>query len=301
MSLIECRHAAKKYRGGRGLIDADFSIREHTITGVVGRNGAGKTTLLKMLAGYLKPTDGEVKVFGEKPFNSLKVSANSMYLDEHTVYSDAMPIRELLYHHSKFYANWDQKLAEELISYFALPLTATQAGLSKGQKNTLHGVLGLAARCPLTIFDEPTTGMDASVRKDFLRALLKDYLAHPRTMLISSHHLDEIEDLLEDLLLIDQGKTILHLPVEEVKEYAVAVAGPESAVNVWIQNQTVIAKKEEMAGMITAIVKNDFTAAEKATASGLRFSQVSASDICIYLTNRDKGGIDDVFNKRQYS
>ncbi|TFE02454.1 ABC transporter ATP-binding protein [Jeotgalibacillus sp. R-1-5s-1] len=301
MNVIECRQAEKKYRGEHGILHADFTIRENTITGVIGRNGAGKTTLLKMLAGYLKPTGGEVKVFGERPFNSLKVSANSMYLDEFTVYSDSTPIGELFQHHRRFYPNWDQQLAVELLAYFSISQKAVRGSLSKGQRNTLHGIIGLAARCPLTIFDEPTTGMDASVRKDFYRALLKDYLTHPRTILISSHHLDEIEDLLEDIVLIDLGKIILHLPVEELKEFGMAISGPAAAVNNWIQHKTVIARKEEASGMVTVIVKNDFTAADKATAAGLRFSPVSASDMSIYLTNREKGGIDDVFNKRQYS
>ncbi|KIL52547.1 hypothetical protein KP77_05740 [Jeotgalibacillus alimentarius] len=300
MTVIECSHLEKRYRGGAGVKDADFTIQENTITGIVGRNGSGKTTLMKTIAGYLKQTGGEISVFGENPFNSLKVSANSMYLDEYTMFSNALTTKDILHHHSRFYPNWDAQLAQRLADYFSIPMKVGTDYLSKGQKNTFYGILGLAARCPLTIFDEPTTGMDASVRKDFYRALLKDYLAHPRTILISSHHLDEIDELIEDLLLIDGGRTVLHLPIEEVKEYAMAVSGPAIEVKNWSAQQDVIAHLEDQGSISTVIVKNHFTAAEKAAAGGLRFAPVSASDLCVYLTRRNIGGIDDVFSNSQH-
>ncbi|TFE02068.1 ATP-binding cassette domain-containing protein [Jeotgalibacillus salarius] len=300
MTVIECRHLEKRYKNGAGVKDADFTIQENTITGIVGRNGTGKTTLLKTIAGYLKKTGGEVSVFGENPFNSLNVSANSMYLDEYTMFSNALTTKDILDHHGRFYPNWDAGLAQRLADYFSIPMKVGTDYLSKGQKNTFYGILGLAARCPLTIFDEPTTGMDASVRKDFYRALLKDYLAHPRTILISSHHLDEIDELIEDLLLIDGGRSVLHLPVEEVKEYAMSVSGPSLQVKQWSDNQEVIVHLEDKGGLSTVIVKNHFTAAEKAAARDLRFTPVSASDLCVYLTRRNKGGIDDVFSDSQH-
>jgi ABC-2 type transport system ATP-binding protein len=155
-------------------------------------------------------------------------------------------------------------------------------------------ILGLASRCPLTIFDEPTTGMDAAVRKDFYRALLKDYLAFPRTIIVSSHHLDEIEDLLEDVLLIDQGEVLLSISMEEMKEYAVGVSGKASVLEEWLLNREVLYTKILSPDSKYVVVKRDYGISE-AVHYGLSVTPVSASDACVYLTNKAKGGIDDVF------
>ncbi|MDG5472949.1 ABC transporter ATP-binding protein [Jeotgalibacillus sp. ET6] len=297
MNTIECRNLSKTFGSKTALQDFTAVIKENTITGVIGRNGAGKTTLLKIAAGFLQKSSGTIQVFNESPFNSLLVSANSIYIDEYVQYPPALTLREILDHNQYFYEKWDKKLADRLLDYFALHPMQHHNRLSKGQKNTFNAIAGLASRCQLTIFDEPTTGMDASVRKDFYRALLKDYLLHPRTILLSSHHLDEIDELIEEVLLIKNGTKHLHMPVEELKEYAIGVQGPEQAVGDWISNHQVIYTKQPRPGVAYAVIKNDFSAGDKAQGvkMGLQFSAVSTSDLCVYLTQPHKGGIDDVF------
>ncbi|MGO4886675.1 ABC transporter ATP-binding protein [Anaerobacillus sp. MEB173] len=204
--MIECNELTKTYGGKKALNNLSFMIEENKITGIIGRNGAGKTTLLKIIAGFLRETSGEIKVFSEKPFNSLTVSANMIFVDDQMSLPTTLSLQEILEVAATFYKNWDMELAQRLFDYFSFHRDQRHSSLSKGMKSTFNMILGLSARCPLTIFDEPTTGMDAAVRADFYRALLKDYIAYPRTILISSHHLDEIEDLLEDVLLIKEGE-----------------------------------------------------------------------------------------------
>ena len=182
----------------------------------------------------MKETTGDVKVFSEHPFNNLNASANTIFIHDQMNLPTSLNLMEILDAAASFYENWDSGLAERLFDYFSLNPLQYFSGLSKGMKSTFTMILGLAARCPLTIFDEPTTGMDAAVRKDFYRALLKDYLANPRTMIISSHHLNEIEDLLEDILLMKDGKELLHLPVADLREWAIGIQGKSSVVNEWI-------------------------------------------------------------------
>lgn len=160
-------------------------------------------------------------------------------------------------------------------------------------------IVGLAARCPLTIFDEPTTGMDAAVRKDFYRALLKDYLAYPRTIIISSHHLEEMEDILEDVLLLKDGQVLLHLPIAELKEWAVGLTGKKSTIEEWTHNREILYQKYVGPDSAYVVVKDDFSEASKQEArrAGVDISPVSCSDLCVYLTARNRGGIDDVFNE----
>lgn len=179
MNIIECTNLTKRYSGKDVLQEMSFSIEENTITGLIGRNGAGKTTLLKIIAGFIKKTSGEVRVFDEKPFNSLKVSANSIFVDDGMSIPPALQLKEVLDAAASFYPNWNTALADKLFDYFSFEPWQYHNRLSKGKTSTFNAIIGLASRCPLTIFDEPTTGMDEAVRKDFYRALLKDYMARP--------------------------------------------------------------------------------------------------------------------------
>jgi len=299
MSVIECNGLTKVYGGTKALNNLSFKIEENKITGLIGRNGAGKTTLLKIIAGLIKETAGELKVFSEKPFNSLQVSANVIFLHDQMNLPTALNLKELLETAASFYPNWDRELADRLLDYFSLNPLQHYNGLSKGMKSTFNMILGLSARVPLTLFDEPTSGMDAAVRKDFYRALLKDYIAYPRTIIISSHHLNEIEDLLEDILLVKEGKELHHMPVADLKEWAIGLQGNTAVIGEWTKNKEVIYTKSIGIDQSYVVVRNHFTETEgqRARNAGIDITPVTASDLCVYLTSKTKGGIDDVFNK----
>ncbi|MUV38307.1 Ribose import ATP-binding protein RbsA [Lentibacillus sp. JNUCC-1] len=292
--IIQTKTLGKTFHSNYALWDLTIEIKPNTITGLIGRNGAGKTTLLKILAGFLKETSGEAMVFGKRPFTSLDVSANSILVDDHMVFPDALTLGELLKEGERFYHNWDMEFAQKLMTYFALPAKQKHKRLSKGKKTTFNIIFGLASRSPLTILDEPTTGMDASVRKDFYRLLLKDYLAHPRTIIVSSHYLNELDHMLEDVLLLDEGKKVLHLPIEELQEYAVRLTGPSAVLGQWLYDKTVHDKKQIATETMQAVVKRDFPI-DQAEKMGIQVAPISPSDACIYLTAKAKGGIDDVF------
>lgn len=298
MNVIECTDLTKKRGRHKALGQLSVSIGENKITGLVGRNGAGKTTLLKILAGFWRESSGEVKVFSHRPFENLFVSANTIFVDDQMNFPTALTLKEILDEAERFYGNWDMELARRLFDYFSFRPGQNYSSLSKGKKSTFNMIVGLCSRCALTMFDEPTTGMDASIRKDFYRALLKDYLAHPRSIIISSHHLDEIEELLEDVLLIENGQNYLHMPVEELKEYAVGLSGSSEEVAKWTVDKEVIYSERKGAGTY-AVVKTDFSEQEweRMTLAGINLSSVSPADLCVYLTDRAKGGIDDVFDK----
>ena len=295
MNVVECKDLTKKQGQLNALNDLSITIKENTITGLIGRNGAGKTTLLKILAGYWYETAGEVRVFNEKPFQSLFVSANAIYVDDQMSFSGRLTLADILKEANRFYPKWDAKLAERLFDYFSFQPNQIHIHLSKGKKSTFNMIIGLASRYALTMFDEPTTGMDASVRKDFYRALLKDYLAHPRTIIISSHHLEEIEDLLEDVLLIEQGKKYFHLSMDELKEYAVGLTGRTEIIEQWTANKEVIYSRQIGKDTTYCVAKRDYIPLEQAKQLGIEVSSIAASDLCVYLTRKQKGGIDDVF------
>ncbi|UAL49283.1 ABC transporter ATP-binding protein [Sutcliffiella horikoshii] len=297
MKVVNCEGLVKKYGRSKALNDLSFQISENKITGLIGRNGAGKTTLLKIMAGFQRQTSGEMKVFNEEPYNSLLVSANSILVDDQMAFPVSLSLGEILHASASFYSNWDAELARKLFDYFSFRDEYRHSELSKGMKSTFNMIVGLASRCVLTMFDEPTTGMDASVRKDFYRALQKDYIAYPRTILISSHHLEEIEDLLEDIILLKNGEKLLHLPVSDIKDYAIGIQGKKSVLNEWLEDKEVLYRRSIGTEGTYVVIENHFKAKiiQDARIHGFELSSVSSSDVCIYLTSKGRGGIDAVF------
>ncbi|MGM7680761.1 ATP-binding cassette domain-containing protein [Cytobacillus sp. Hm23] len=303
MTVIECSVLTKRYVRKKVLNNLSFSIEENKITGLIGRNGAGKTTLLKIIAGFLKETSGEINVFSNKPFNNLHVSANSIFVDDLMSFPQAVPLGELLEVAERFYPNWNKQLASNLFKYFSFDPKYYHTRLSKGKKSTFNMIIGLASRCPLTIFDEPTTGMDEAVRKDFYKVLVKDYISFPRTIILSSHHLGEIEDILEDVLLINNGEKQLHMPMDVLKEWAVGIKGATDQVAKLTHGKEVIFKNHLGMNTIYLVVKNDLSdsSLQQARHRGIEISQVKVSDLCVYLTSETKGGIEDVFDDSDIS
>lgn len=299
MDVIQCKSLTKTFGKVKAIHDLSFAIEENTITGLIGRNGAGKTTLLKIIAGFIHKTSGEIQVFSENPFNSLKVSSNLIFVDDNMPLPSFLSLGDLLGSASSFYKNWDWKLALGLFEYFDFKQDQLYRSLSKGKKSTFNMIIGLASRCPLTIFDEPTTGMDSAVRKDFYRALLKDYIAHPRTIILSTHLLDEIEDILEDVLLIHNGEKRIHMSISDLKEYAVGLRGKSEIVNDIAKYKEIFYEERVGKDSIYLVVKNDFpeSVLERAKMQGIQVSSVATDDLCVYLTGKSKGGIDDVFNR----
>ncbi|WP_397536787.1 ATP-binding cassette domain-containing protein [Rummeliibacillus pycnus] len=298
MTVIECSNVQKKFKRKDALSNITFQLEENKIMGLIGRNGAGKTTLLQLLAGMTKPTSGVIKVFGETPFNNLFVSANSIYIHDQMQFPGSFTLQDILETAANFYGNWDGNLANKLISYFSLDPQAYHSDLSKGMKNTFNFILGLSTHCALTLFDEPINGMDEAVRKDVYRALLKDYIANPRTIIISSHFLEEMEHLLEVVLLIDQGIVVFNKSLEEIQSFALALQGPTDAIQKWTVGLEKLEEKQIALGYAKVLLRaEDCTFDERALQQeDITISSVSASEVYMYMTNTRDVGIDELFN-----
>lgn len=301
MTVIQLNGVGKSYFSREVLKDIQLEMEANRLTAVIGRNGVGKTTLLKMIAGYKKVSHGELFVFGESPFNSLRVSANSIFIDDALKFPEAMSLQEILKEAARFYPNWDAELANRLLQHFQLSMRMKHRQLSKGKKSTFNAIFGIAAHAALTIFDEPTTGMDAAVRKDFYRALLKDYINHPRTILLSSHHLEEIEHLVEDVLLIHDKEIRYYGSIIELQEMFVSVKGNPEKLSFYVENQRIV-DRYTVGPFSEWIVEGTFSEQEiqRMEADGLRISAVNANDAYIALTGQSKGGIDDVFTRHEH-
>ncbi len=299
MDIVKTSGLVKAFGSIKAIDNLTLGIEENKITGLIGRNGAGKTTLLKLLAGYLRPSDGTVAVFGENPFKSLSVSSNLIFVDDDMRFPQSMNLSDILTEMKRFYRSFDAALAGRLLKYFGINPKNRTSKLSKGMRSTFFAALGIAARVPLTIFDEPTTGMDAAVRRDFYRALLKEYIAHPRTVILSSHLLGELSDLLEDIVLLDGGRLVKKLTSDEAGTYAVGLRGPEAAADKLIGGRDILHREELAPGIVFVAAKAPLSAEETLSARelGLELLPVKADELCIYLTQNGRGGIDNVIRQ----
>ncbi|KGR75684.1 ATP-binding cassette domain-containing protein [Ureibacillus manganicus] len=293
---IVCNEVIKKYRNHKALKSMSFLIEEDKITGLIGRNGAGKSTLLKIVAGLQKATSGHVQIYGEQPFNNLKVASNLVFIEDTMSFSPIFNLGELFQMAKDFFPHWQDDLARKLLAYANISEKEYHHHLSKGQKSTFNLIYGLATRCKVTLLDEPMNGMDEAIRSDMYRAILKEYIAFPRTIIISSHHLHEIEHLTEDVLLINHGHVTLHAPLEDVKGLLVKLVGNITKIKESIPSAEIYYENESLVNGEVIVEATSIASREtELSQQGISIHPVSASEVCKYLTSQTRGGIDDVF------
>src|SRR5512134_360240 len=199
------------------LSSVNLTIERGTVHGLVGANGAGKTTLIKHLLGLLGAESGSVRVFGLDPVaDPVGVLSRIGYLSEENDLPGWMRMGELLRYSRAFYPAWDDAYAEELRQAFELDPRAKIKQLSKGQKARLGLLVALAYRPELLVLDEPSSGLDPIVRRDILGAVIRTIAGEGRTVLFSSHLLDEVEQVADHVTMISHGKVALSAPLDAI-------------------------------------------------------------------------------------
>ncbi len=297
--MIRCDELTKYFNGTRALDGCSFEISEPTLTGVIGVNGAGKTTLFKSIAGFLKPTKGEVYILDEQAFQNIIAAQNVMLTEDGMSFYPTASLHELIGSYSRFYPNFDQSLAIKLTEYFRLEEKKKYNELSKGMKSTFRLILALSARAPITLLDEPTTGMDPGVRKELFELILKDYIKVPRIILISSHYLGEMEELLDSILFIHEGKVLKHDDVEEFQTFLTGVQGAPKLIESLEDKLQIYDCKDFGAGIRRIIVESkdlESLSLKEDVMNSLTFKGVSPEDAFVYLTKRKGGGIDELYH-----
>lgn len=271
---IEARGLSRAHKNVLALDNVDLQIREHTITGLLGRNGAGKTTFMALATAQDRPTAGTIRVLGEELFENAKVLEQLCFIRDNQRYPDDYALRHALRAAAIFYPNWDEQFARQLVELFRIPAKTVVKKFSRGQFSALGIVIGLASRAPVTFFDEPYLGLDATARGYFYDILLRDYQAHPRTIVISTHLIDEMDQLLERVVILDQGRVLQDADVDELRGAAYQVAGRAPDVDRFLEARSVLSR-QSVGSLATAVVQGSLTA-EEATAAEEANLDVSA-------------------------
>ncbi len=218
-NVIEVENLSRSYRRKDALKNVSLKVPEGCVFGLVGENGAGKTTLIKHLLGALKAQKGSVRVLGKNPVDDpVGVLADVGYLSEDREMPTWMRVRELLRYIRAFYPKWDPNYAEELREVFRLDPGAKIKHLSRGERALCGLLIALAHKPKLLVLDEPSSGLDPLVRRDILGAIIRTVADEGRTVLFSSHLLDEVDRVADHLAMIADGEIVLSDKMELIKE-----------------------------------------------------------------------------------
>jgi len=285
-SVVEVRNLTKSYGSVMAVNQVSFSIEAGKIYGLLGRNGAGKTTIMQIFTAQLFATSGAVKMFGEAPYENSRVLSQICFIKDSQKYPNGYRVLDVLDQAAFFFPYWDREYAFTLTEEFRLPLSRRMKALSRGMLSAAGIIVGLASRAPLTIFDEPYLGLDAVARGIFYDRLLEDYAEHPRTVILSTHLIDEVSRLLEQILVIDQGRLILDEEAEALRGRAFAVVGPAAKVDTYTAGKEVL-DREPLGGLVSATVMGNGNASDRklAEALGLELAPVSLQHLIVHLTS----------------
>ncbi|MGY1635304.1 ABC transporter ATP-binding protein [Geodermatophilus sp. SYSU D00742] len=279
------------------LTDVTVRFREHTaldgvttafeqdaITGLLGRNGAGKTTLMQLLTGHRVPTSGRVEVLGAAPYENDDVLRRICFVKEGQRYPDHFRVRDALESAAMLFPRWDADLAAALLRDFDLPAKRPVKKLSRGMNSAVGIVIGLASRAPVTLFDEPYLGLDAVARQLFYDRLLADYAENPRTIVLSTHLIEEISSLLERVLLVDRGRVLLDADAESLRGSALTVTGPRDRVAAFAAANELL-HTETLGSTSRAVVRlRPGTDGDDARAAGLSWEPTTLQQLVVAMS-----------------
>jgi len=217
-AVISISDLTRRFGSKTALASVSLAVPRGSVYGLVGANGAGKTTLIKHVLGTLRAEHGSVRVFGLDPVaDPVGVLSRVGYLSEEHDMPDWMRVDEFIRYQRAFYPRWDDTYAERLCQSFALDRSARIKTLSKGQKARAGLLAALAHRPELLVLDEPSSGLDPVVRRDILEAIIRTIADEGRTVLFSSHLLDEVERVADHVTMINEGRIALSAPLGEIK------------------------------------------------------------------------------------
>lgn len=284
-SVVQLSEVTKAYGGTKAVDRISFTMEPDKIYGLLGRNGAGKTTIMHMITAQLFASSGKVAVFGEEPYENKRVLDRICFIKESQKYPDNFRVVDVLEVAATFYSGWDRDFAYSLVEEFRLPLKRRMKKLSRGMLSSVGIIVGLASRAPLTIFDEPYLGLDAVARTLFYDRLIEDYAAHPRTVLLSTHLIDEVSRLLEHVFVIDRGKLIIDEDADALRGRAFTVVGPAARVDQYAAGKETI-HREPFGGFVSATVMGNLYGSDRKQAEqlGLEVTPVSLQQMIVHLT-----------------
>ncbi len=215
---IEIKNVSHNFKDKVVCDNISIDFEENKIYGLLGKNGAGKSTLINIITNQLICKSGEVKIFGTNPREDVSILEDVCVVREKEFFDPTYKVKDIFKSYSYFYKEYDYELQDKLCKLFEINKKLVYKKLSRGMKTLVSNIIGICSNAPITIFDEPTIGLDAVNRQEFYNIILESYMNKNRTIIISTHLINEVEDLLEKVVMIADGKIKVNDYIDEVKE-----------------------------------------------------------------------------------
>ena len=282
MEQLKISHLSKKF--GRRVIldDVSFTLEPAKIYGLLGRNGAGKSTLLNLISNRIFPTSGSIKL-GDQEVNTDQTLDKIFLIGEDKLYYKQVKINQMFDFADGAYGNFDYQNAEQMLKQFELDGNQKFAKLSTGQKTAAKISLALNVDADYIFLDEPVLGLDANHREIFYQELIKSYQKRPRTIVLSTHLIDEIQQLVEHVILIDRHRVLEDADVQDLLDRAYDISGPAKLVDQYTEGLNVLSTTD--LGNIRTAHVFDQLPEDRILPDQVQIGHYDLQHLFIYLTN----------------
>ena len=285
MNAIQIKNVTKQYKDVTALDNVSFSFEYGKIYGFLGRNGAGKSTLINIIANRIFADSGEVIIDNVPAKENMKIHDKIFCMSEADLYNTNLKIKDHFKWIDRFYDDFDKRKAFEIAEKFNLNVNKKFKALSKGYQSIFKLTIALSLNVPYVIFDEPVFGLDANHRELFYDLLLKDYENSERTIIIATHLIEEVANIIEEVVLIDKGKVLLQDNVSSLLETGYSISGLAHEVDTYCAGKNVIGY-DELGNLKIAYVLGEKTPLPKT--GNLTLSVMNLQKLFVKLT--EKGG-----------
>lgn len=276
---IVTKNLGKRFGDIWALQGLDLSLEKNSICGLLGRNGAGKTTLLGLMSNRIFATEGQVSIDGQSVEENDALQAKIFYVGEQSLMPEELKVRDYFKMTQNFYPGFDMDYAMKLAGEYGLTVKKKLKGLSTGYGTIAKLIAALACDAEYLLLDEPVLGLDANHRQQFYRNLLENYGQKPRTIVLSTHLIEEISNIIGQVVIIKDGKLLMNKPAEEVRRMGYSVSGKADEVDAYCRGREVLST-ESLGGLKTACILGK---AQDAPAS-LEVTTLDMQKLFVHLT-----------------
>ncbi len=284
---LEIRHLTKYYGKKTALCDVCVTFEENKIYGLLGRNGAGKTTMLNIIANRIFTPYGNVLLDGEPTEENDKALSKLFLINSDNLYPKRMTIEKAFRVTGQFYKEFRIEKARAFSEQFSLSPYTRIGALSTGYQTIFKDILALSMELPYILMDEPVLGLDANHRDLLYKLLVTEYAAQPRTYILSTHLIDEIAAVIEEVVILDQGKILTDESCESLLSRGYAATGPKAAVEAFASGKQVIGR-EEVGAFLSVNILDDQKPITAAPAE-IEFSPLDLQKLFIAMTSTTEG------------
>ncbi|MDT2830672.1 ABC transporter ATP-binding protein [Vagococcus carniphilus] len=279
---LEVQSVNKTYKDKEALSNVSIIFKEQTIYGLLGRNGAGKSTLLNIINNRSFPSSGDILLDNTRVTDNEELLNHVYLMSEDNLFPSSMKVKEMFKISEEFYGSFDWDLANRLTDLFELNQKTTFKKLSTGYRSIAKLITALCVPCDYIFLDEPVLGLDAGHRELFYESLIETFENRPRTFIISTHLIEEITNLLESVIILDQGEVTLQKDVETILQENYTLSGPRDIISDFTKELNIIGK-EELGDFVSVHVSG---ISPETLPTGVRLTPLSLQNYFVQLTKR---------------